>query len=77
MMTTINVAIHPKSKAHFDKFKKALELIELKFELKKDSHQEYSEDIIQEIEEAEGELKRGDSIRVKSKEELKSFLASL
>ena len=76
-MTTINVAIHPKSKEHFDKFIKALELIDLKFELKDDSLQEYSEDFIKEIEEAEEEIKKGDSIRIKSKEELKSFLASL
>ena len=76
-MTTINVAIHPKSKAHFDKFKKALELIDLKFELQENSEQIYSEDFIKEIEEAEAEFKKGDSVRVKNKEELKTFLASL
>ncbi len=76
-MTTINVAIHPKSKAHFDKFKKALELIDLKFELQNTTETLYSEDFIQEIEEAEQEFKEGKSIRIKSKEELKSFLASL
>jgi len=76
-MTTINVAIHPKSKAHFDKFKKALELIDLKFELQENSEQMYSEDFIKEIQEAEEEFKKGDSVRVKNKEELKTFLASL
>lgn len=76
-MTTINVAIHPKSKEHFDKFKKALELIDLKFELQKTTDSLYSEDFIQEMEEAEKEIKEGSSIRVKSKEELKLFLASL
>ena len=76
-MTTINVAIHPKSKEHFDKFKKALELIDLKFELQITADSHYNEEFIHEIEEAEKEIKKGNSIRVKSKEELKSFLASL
>ena len=76
-MTTINVAIHPKSKAHFDKFKKALELIDLKFELQNTTDSLYSEEFIKEIEEAEQEFKEGKSIRIRSKEELKLFLASL
>lgn len=76
-MTTINVAIHPKSKAHLEKFKKALELIDLQYELQSGSDHIYSEDFIKEIKEAEEEFQKGESIRIKSKDELETFLESL
>lgn len=77
-MNIINIAIHPKSKEHFDKFKKALELIDLKFELKETiDDQTYSEDFINEIEEAKQDFQKENFISLKDKKQIHDFFESL